>query len=137
MGSLLDHVSAIRESLSLHLNTVHDSLPDTGSVHDSLPDTLPDPRDGLKPATIGPTLHMRRLRSRKSLVLFGIGLVVFAACLPGTATLFTAVLTPLWIVVPAALVVIVRRKAVRSDEQTVSLLSLLLSRAPPILLALA
>ena len=80
---------------------------------------------------------MPRLRSRKSLVLFGIGLVVFAACLPGAATLFTEVLTPLWIVVPAAVVVIVRRKAVRSEEQTVSLLSLLLSRAPPTLLLLA
>ena len=79
---------------------------------------------------------MRRLRSRKSLVLFGIGLVVFAACLPGAATLFTAVLAPLWIVVPAALIVIVRRKATCSDEQTVSLLSLLLSRAPPALLSL-
>ena len=80
---------------------------------------------------------MRRLRTRKSLVLFGIGLAVFTACLPGAAMLFTAVLTPLWVVVPSALVVIVRRKAARSDEQTVSLLSLLLSRAPPALLALA
>jgi hypothetical protein len=80
---------------------------------------------------------MRRLRSRKSLVLFGIGLVVFAACLPGAATVFTAFLTPLWIVAPAAVVVIVRRKAARSDEQTVALLSLLLSRAPPALRSLA
>jgi hypothetical protein len=80
---------------------------------------------------------MRRLRTRKSLVLFGIGLAVFTACLPGAATLFTAVLMPLWIVVPSALVVIVRRKAARCDEQTVSLLSLLLSRAPPAFLALA
>ena len=80
---------------------------------------------------------MRRLRTRKSLVLFGIGLVVFAACLPGAATLFAGILTPLWVVVPAAVVVIVRRKAAISDERTVSLLSLLLSRAPPSLLSLA
>lgn len=80
---------------------------------------------------------MRRLRSRQSLVLFGIGLAVFAACLPGAATLFTAVLTPLWIVVPTAFVVIVCRKAARSDEQTTALFSLLLSRAPPVLPAIA
>jgi len=80
---------------------------------------------------------MRRLRTRKSLVLFGIGLVVFAACLPAGAVTFAAVLTPLWIVVPSALVVTVCRKAARSDEQTISLLSLLLSRAPPALLTLA
>jgi hypothetical protein len=80
---------------------------------------------------------MRRLRTRKSLVLFGIGLVVFAACLPTGAALFSAVLTPLCIVVPSVLVVIVRCKAARSDEQTISLLSLFLSRAPPALLSLA
>jgi hypothetical protein len=80
---------------------------------------------------------MRHLRTRRSLVLVCIGLVVFGACLPGAATLFTAVLTPLWIVVPAAVVVLVRRQATRCDEQPVSLLSLLLSRAPPVLPALA
>jgi hypothetical protein len=80
---------------------------------------------------------MRHLRTRRSLVLVCIGLVVFAACLPGAATLFTAVLTPLWIVVPAAVVVLVRRQAARCDQQPVSLLSLLLSRAPPVLSALA
>jgi hypothetical protein len=80
---------------------------------------------------------MRRLRTRKSLVLFCIGLVLFAACLPIAASLFTAVLTPLWLVVPASIVILVRRKAGRCDEQPVALLSLLLSRAPPVLLTLA
>jgi hypothetical protein len=80
---------------------------------------------------------MQRLRSRKSLVLFCIGVVVFAAFLPVPSTLFTAVLTPLWLVIPAALVVAIRRQAVRSHEQLVSLLSLVLSRAPPPFLAVA
>lgn len=80
---------------------------------------------------------MRRLRTRKSLVLLCIGLLVFAACLPVTGALFAAVLTPLWLVVPAVLVVLVRRRATGCDEQPVSLLSLLLSRAPPAPFALA
>lgn len=78
---------------------------------------------------------MRRLRTRKSLVLFAIGLVVLAGCLAALSPLYTAVLTPLWLVVPAAIVVTLRRRVLRSDEQPVSLLSLLLSRAPPALLA--
>jgi hypothetical protein len=77
---------------------------------------------------------MRRLRSRKSLVLFGIGVVVFAAFLP-VGSLFQAILTPLWLVLPAAVVVLVRRWAARCDEQPVSLVSLLLSRAPPAVVA--
>lgn len=76
---------------------------------------------------------MHRLRTRKSLVLFSIGVVVFAAFLPFVPTVFTAILTPLWLVVPAVVVVVIRRTAVRCDEQPVSLLSLLLSRAPPVL----
>jgi hypothetical protein len=75
---------------------------------------------------------MHRLRSRRTLVLFCIGLVVFASILPVASPAFVAVLTPLWIVVPAVLVVVVRRSAARCDEQPVSLLSLLLSRAPPL-----
>ena len=75
--------------------------------------------------------HMHRLRSRRTLVLFCIGLVVFAALLPVVSPLLVAVLTPLWLVVPAVAVVIVRRAAARSDEQPIALLSLLSSRAPP------
>ena len=82
---------------------------------------------------------MRRLRSRKSLVVFGLAVVVLAAVVPALATadLFTAVLAPLWLVVPAVSVVIVRRAAARSDDQPVALLSLALFRAPPTSLALA
>jgi hypothetical protein len=78
---------------------------------------------------------MRRLRTRKSLVLFCIGVVVFAACLPAVGTLFAAILAPLWLVVPSVVVVMIRRRAFRCDEQPVPLLSLLLSRAPPVVLA--
>jgi hypothetical protein len=80
---------------------------------------------------------MRQLRTRKSLALLCIGLLVFAAGLPVMGALFAAVLTPLWLVVPAVLVVLIRRRATRCDEQPVSLFSLLLSRAPPAPLALA
>jgi hypothetical protein len=74
---------------------------------------------------------MHRLRSRRTLVLFCIGLVVFAAVIPALAPVLIAVLTPLWLVVPAVAVVILRRAAARSDEQPVALLSLRSSRAPP------
>jgi hypothetical protein len=75
---------------------------------------------------------MRRLRSRKSLVVFGLAVVVFAACVPALVpNLPVAILTPLWIVVPAVAVVVVRRTAARSDARPVALLSLVLFRAPP------
>ena len=81
---------------------------------------------------------MRRLRSRKSLVVFGLAIAVFAALVPALATDFvSAILTPLWLVVPAVSVVVVRRTAARSDDQPVALLSLALFRAPPATLALA
>lgn len=75
---------------------------------------------------------MRRLRSRKSWVFVGLVTVVFAACVPALSPdLLTAVLTPLWIVIPAVAIVVVRRTAVRCDDQPVALLSLALFRAPP------
>jgi hypothetical protein len=80
---------------------------------------------------------MRRLRTHKPLVLFVLGVAVFASFLPLVSTLFTAVLTPLWLVLPASIVTLIRRKAGRCDEQTVSLRSLLSSRAPPAAFALA
>lgn len=80
---------------------------------------------------------MHRLRTRKSLVLFCVGVVVFAAFLPVVSSVFTAILTPLWLVFPAVAVVVIRRRASRCDEQPVSLLSHLLSRAPPASLLLA
>ena len=80
---------------------------------------------------------MRRLRTRKSLALFGVAVVVFAALVPALSTsLFDAILIPLWTVVPAVAVVIVRREAARCDEQPVALRSLALFRAPPATLSL-
>ena len=81
---------------------------------------------------------MRRLRTRKSLVVFGLAVAVFAALVPALATdVVSAILTPLWLVVPAVSIVVVRRTAARSDDQPVALLSLALFRAPPATLALA
>jgi hypothetical protein len=80
---------------------------------------------------------MRRLRTHRSLVLFSIGVAVFSAFLPMLGSTFSAVLIPLWLVIPAILVVTIRRRANRSNEQPVSLLSLLSSRAPPASCSLA
>lgn len=81
---------------------------------------------------------MRTIRSRKSLVLFGLVVVVFAAFVPAVAAgLPAAILVPLWIVVPAVSVVVVRRTATRCSDQPVALLSLALFRAPPKTLAVA
>jgi hypothetical protein len=75
---------------------------------------------------------MRRLRTRKSLVLIGIAVVVFAAFVPALwLGLSPIVLTPLWLVVPAVLIVFSRRTAQRCDDQPVALRSLPLFRAPP------
>jgi len=85
-----------------------------------------------------PLRIMRTLRTRKSLVMIGLAVVVFAAFVPVLASsLPTAILTPLWIVVPVISVVVVRRIAARCDDQPVALLSLALFRAPPATLALA
>ena len=81
---------------------------------------------------------MRRLRTRKSLVLVGVAVVVFAAFVPAlAASLPATILTPLWVVVPAVCIVVVRRTAARCDDQPVALLSLVLLRAPPATLAVA
>ena len=77
-------------------------------------------------------------RTRKTVAVLCIAVVVFAAFLPALAVnLPPVILTALWLVIPAVAVVVIRRQAVRCDEQPVSLLSLVLSRAPPSLLALA
>ena len=80
---------------------------------------------------------MRRLRSRRSLALFGIAVLVFAAFVPAAAAgVSHAILTPLWLVVPAITIVVVSRQAARCDDQPVALLSLALFRAPPVTVAL-
>ena len=79
---------------------------------------------------------MRRLRTNKSLVLFSVAVVVMAGVFLTVADgLPSVILTPLWVIVPAVCAVVVRRKAVRCDEQPVALLSLALFRAPPVTLA--
>ena len=50
-------------------------------------------------------------------------------------TFSEAILTPLWLVVPAVSIVVIRRTAARSDDQPVALLSLADFRAPPAALA--
>ena len=72
-------------------------------------------------------------RTRKAVAVLCIGLVVCAAFVPVIAsTLGSAILVPLWLALPAVAVVIVRRKAFRCDDQPVSLLAILDSRAPPL-----
>ena len=82
--------------------------------------------------------NMSTLRTRKSLVLFSVAVVVIAGLFPAVAAgLPSVTLTPLWLIVPAVCVVVVRRRAVRCDDQPVALLSLALFRAPPATLAVA
>jgi hypothetical protein len=77
-------------------------------------------------------------RTRQTVAVFCIVVVVFAAFLPAvSAHLAPVILTALWLIIPAVSVVVIRRKALRCGEQPVSLLSLVLSRAPPSTLALA
>ena len=75
--------------------------------------------------------------TRKTAAVLCIALVVFAAFVPAmAAALGSVVLVPLWIVLPAALVTLVRYEAFRCDEQPISLLAILASRAPPLTLSL-
>jgi hypothetical protein len=76
-------------------------------------------------------------RTRKAAAVLCIALVVFAVFVPTAAPDFVAMLTPLWLVVPAVAVTVIRRRASRCDEQPVALLSLALLRAPPAALSLA
>ena len=80
---------------------------------------------------------MSRLRKRKSLAFLCVALVAFAAFLPSVSNFPVAILTPLWLVFPAAAIILVRRKASRCDEQPASLLSFVGSRAPPSTLTFA
>ena len=80
---------------------------------------------------------MRRLRTRRSIALFGVAVLVFAAFVPALVSgVPGAILTPLWLVVPAITIVVVSRRAARCDDQPVALLSLALFRAPPVTVAL-
>jgi len=67
----------------------------------------------------------------RAIAVLCIAAVVFAALVPAlaSATLGSAIFVPLWLVCPAVAVVVIRRTALRCDEQPVALLSLY--RAPP------
>jgi dolichol kinase len=80
---------------------------------------------------------MRRLRSRRSIVVFCVGALALAAFLPLAQPVFTAILTPLWVIVPAVLVVVIRRAAVRRTQPPTPFVSILFSRPPPGLCSLA
>ena len=71
------------------------------------------------------------LRTRKVLAVVCIAAIVFGTVLPAAATFVYATLVPLWLVVPAVAVTIIRRAASRCDDQPVSLVSLVAFRAPP------
>ena len=70
-------------------------------------------------------------RARKSIVVLCIAVIAVAALLPAVSIDLVAILTPLWLVVPSVAIVSIRRIALCSNEQPVSLLSLVPSRAPP------
>jgi hypothetical protein len=77
-------------------------------------------------------------RTRKTVAVVCIAFVLFAAFVPAlAANVGQAILTSVWIVFPAVAITVIRRRASRCDEQPVSLLALLLSRAPPVSIALA
>ena len=75
--------------------------------------------------------------SRKAIAVLCIGLVVCAAFIPAIAsTLGSTVFVACWLVIPAIAITLIRRAAFRCEEQPVSLLVLVESRAPPALLTL-
>jgi large-conductance mechanosensitive channel len=74
---------------------------------------------------------MRRFRTRKLGVFLCIAVLVFAAFVSAVSSHVDAIFTPLWLIFPAVSVIVIRRRALRCDDQPVSLHSLVLSRAPP------
>jgi hypothetical protein len=73
-----------------------------------------------------------KIRQRRTVAAFCIALVVFSAFLPaGLSDTVWAALIPLGFVVSTTGVTNIARTASRCDDQPVSLLSLVLLRAPP------
>lgn len=71
-------------------------------------------------------------RQRRTVAVFCIALVLFSAFLPaGIADTVWVALVPVGLVVPTVGATVVARIASRCHDQTVSLLSLVLFRAPP------
>ena len=78
------------------------------------------------------------MRTRQAVAVVCIALIVFAAFVPALAsTLGSVVLVPLWLVLPAVIVTVVRREAFRCDVQPLALLAVVSGRAPPRASALA
>jgi hypothetical protein len=72
------------------------------------------------------------LRARRSVVFLAVGFVLFAAFVPpAAANLPVAIFAPLWLILPAVVITLSRREALRCVEQPLSLLSLVGSRGPP------
>jgi hypothetical protein len=77
-----------------------------------------------------------KIRQRRTVATLCIALVVFSAFLPaGLSDTVWAALTPLGLVIPTIGVTLIARTASRCDDQKVSLLSLVLLRAPPLQLS--
>ncbi len=72
------------------------------------------------------------LHSPKWLVWLCLAVMVFTACTGVAVDHFSAVLVPLGLVFLTIGSVVIQREARRSSEQPVALLSLLLSRGPPL-----
>ena len=72
------------------------------------------------------------LRTRKTVAVLCVAVVLVAGMLPAVATaLGPVVLIALYLILPAVAVTTIRRAASQSREQPVSLLALLDSRGPP------
>ena len=78
-------------------------------------------------------MRIRHQHRRRTVAALCIALVVFSAFLPaGLSDTVFVTLAPLGLVVSSARVTTIVRIALRSDEQTVALLSLAGFRAPPL-----
>jgi hypothetical protein len=75
-------------------------------------------------------------RPEGAVAILCIVLIAFAAFVPAVAAMLGAfVFVPLWLVLPAIVVTVIRREAFRCDAHPIALLAGLDSRAPPAVLA--
>ena len=70
-------------------------------------------------------------RPNRSVAGFCIAVILCAAFLPGICSIEFAVFDPQWVLLPDEVSVAVDRPVASCDEQTIPLLSLVASRAPP------
>jgi hypothetical protein len=88
-----------------------------------------DPAVGRSPAKRYNAWNMSR--PGRSVAGFCIAVILFAAFVPGICALDYACLEPQWVLLPDEVSVAVDTPVTPCDEQPVSLLSLVSSRAPP------